>query len=244
MSISLPERAKALHTRLIALDHLEDNVKEARLLADLRSQLEPEAAALSRAFAQRNLLSAFGIEVVTPPSLDIARHSAAALFNKFKTETKASTLKKGVGWTKLIEQTKVASRDLGSAIMQGWYAYRQTLFTGEAPSVIKGRIAFTPSNAAAFTKYSQRYEAFRSASENVPADGGGIENIRVLAAALTEAAQVFDFDVPLEVKLFLEAIQGGGATLDLVTTTVVDWLKSNNAFDSYRIVPRSADGRR
>ena len=55
---------------------------------------------------------------------------------------------------------------------------------------------------------------------------------------------VMDFDVPGEVKRFLEEIQSGGAPLDLLTDTVKDWLKANNAFDSYRILPRSADGRR
>jgi hypothetical protein len=244
VSTALPERAKKLHTRLVALGELDNRVKEASLLEGLRSHFEPEAIALSRNVDLWKLLLDFDIEIEQPASLASARMSAATLLDKFLAEKTASTLKRGVGWTRLIERTKDASRDLGFAVAQGWDAYRKTLFTGDAPDVIRERIAFTPANRSAFTEYSRQFQAFRSASERVPSDRAGFEHIRALARALTEAAQSFDFNVPLEVKLFLEAIQRGGAALDMLTDDVSDWLKSNNGFDGYRIVPRSVDGRR
>jgi hypothetical protein len=244
VNISLPERAKTLRDRLAALEKLEGNVKEAGLLEDLRSHLEPEADALYRALAQRKLLFDLGVEVDPCPSLASARTSAASLLLKFNADKQASTLKKGVGWTKLVEQTKAASRDLGALVAQGWKVYVETIFTGEAPGVIRGRIAFTDGNNAAFKEYTQLYQAFSSASDKFPADRAGVENIRALAAALATAAHDFDFNVPHEVKLFLEAIQSGGAPLDLLTDTVHDWLGANDALESYRIVPRSLDGRR
>jgi hypothetical protein len=244
MSTSLPARAKALRERLFFLDRLGANVEEAGLLEDLRSDLASPAAELSRALDQRTLLVEAGIETAEPPSLETARKRAAALLGKFKAEQKAATLKKGIGWANLLKEIKAASTDIKSSVDSNWKGYRQSVFTGEAPSVVKGQIAFTPENNAALKAYEQYYLAFRSEFGKLPVDQASIERVKALAAKLTETAKSFDFDVPTDVKRFLEAIQGGGANLDLLTEVVLKWLKENNAFDSYRIVPRSSDGSR
>jgi hypothetical protein len=244
MSAALPARAKALRERLVALDQLGANVEETGLLQDLRSDLAPHTVEFSRALDQHKLLVDSGIESAAPASLDAVRKRAAGLLEKFTADKKASTLKRGVGWANLIRDTKVASGDLSAAVVKSWKAYRHIVFTGEAPGVIRGRIAFTPANSAAFTEYERLHQAFRTEFDRPPADKARIEKVRTLAAKLTETAKFFDFDVPGEVKRFLEAIQSGGATLDLLTDTVKDWLKANNAFDSYRILPRSVDGHR
>lgn len=244
MNTSLHARAKALRERLVALDRLGANVAETGLLEDLRSDLGPPAAELSRALNQRAVLTRSGIEAPEPPTLETARKRAAALLERFTTERKAATLKKGAGWANLLKEMKAASTDVSASVVLSWKAYRQTIFTGEAPALVKGRIAFTPANNAALKTYEKLYQTFRAEFEKLPADEAAIERVKALAAELTETAKAFDFDVPADVKRFLEAIQSGGAKLDLLTDAVLKWLKENDAFGNYRIVPRSADGSR
>ncbi|MFW7270014.1 hypothetical protein ACMAUO_19030 [Gluconacetobacter sp. Hr-1-5] len=244
MSASLPVRARALRERLVALDRLGANVEETGRLEDLRSDLAPPAAELSRALDQRALLMGSGIETPEPPTLGTARKRAAALLERFTGERKAAALKKGSGWANLLKEMKAASADVSASVVRGWKGYRQTVFTGEAPTLVKGRIAFTPANNAAFKTYEQLHQAFRAEFDKLPGDRAAIERVKALAAQLTETAKTFDFDVPTDVKRFLEAIQIGGAKLDLLTDAVLKWLNENDAFDNYRIVPRSADGRR
>lgn len=244
MSTSLPARTKALRDRLVALDQLGANVEETGLLEDLRSDLAAPAAELSRALDQRALLVDSGIAAAAPATLEAARKRASALLDKFTAEKKAATLKRGVGWANLIRDIKVASSDVATLVIKSWKAYRQEVFTGEAPGVVKGRIAFTPGNTGAFKRYEQLYQAFRAEFERLPADRAAIERMRSLAADLAATAKGFDYAVPAEVKRFLEAVQSGGATLDLLTDTVKTWLTENDAFASYRIVPRGADGGR
>ena len=244
MSTTLPARAKALRDRLLALDLLGANVEETGLLEDLRSDLAPPAAELSRALEQRRLLVGSGIDTPEPPSLETARKRAALLLERFAAEKKAATLKKGTGWANLIKEIKAASTDLSAAVVRSWKAYRQTVFTGEAPTVLKGRIAMTPANNSAFKTYEQLHQTFRAEFDRLPADKAAIDRVKALAARLTETAKEFDFDVPADVKRFLEAIQVGGANLELLTDPVLQWLEENKAFDNYRIVPRSADGTR
>ncbi|CDZ42306.1 Hypothetical protein NGAL_HAMBI1146_50720 [Neorhizobium galegae bv. officinalis] len=244
MTKSLPARTKALHERLVTLDLLGANVQETGLLEDLRTDLAPLAAELSRALDQRALLLGSGIETPEPPSLGTARKRAATLLNRFSAERKAAVLKERTGWASLLKEVKAASTDVSDSVSRTWKGYRHTVFTGEAPALVKGRIALTPSNNAAFKTYEQLYQTFRAEFDKLPADAAAIERVKALATRLTATAKEFDFDVPVDVKRFLEAIQSGGAKLDLLTDDVLKWLKDNNVFSNYRIVPGSADGSR
>jgi hypothetical protein len=244
MSTSLLARAKALRERLVNLDQLGGNVEEAGQLEDLRTDLALPAAEFSRALEQRKMLMDSGIDIAEPPSLETARKRAAVLLEKFKTEKKAATLKKGAGWANLLKDIKAASTDVSASVDRSWRGYRQSIFTGEAPGVVKGRIALTPANEAAFKAYEQLYQAFRAEFDKLPRDKDAIDHVKTLTARLTETAKIFDFNVPPDVKRFLEAIQSGGAKLNLLTDAVLKWLEANNALDSYRIVPWSPDGSR
>jgi hypothetical protein len=244
MSTSLPARAKALRERLVNLDQLGANVDEAGQLEDLRSDLALPAAEFSRVLQQRKMLADSGIDIAEPPSLEIARKRAAVLLEKFKAERKAATLKKGVGWASLLKDIKAASTDVSAIVDRSWKGHRQSIFTGEAPGVIKGRIALTPANEVSFKAYEQLYQAFRAEFDMLPKDKGAIVRVRNLAARLNETAKKFDFNAPPDVKRFLEAIQSGGAKLSLLTDEVFRWLEANTVLDSYRIVPWGPDGSR
>lgn len=235
MTGSLPARAKALRVRLSRLDEMGANVAEAGLLDDLRSEFSTPIAKLKGHLDQRSILTAAGIAAEMPPSLNAGRKRAAALLEKFIAEKKAATLKKGRNWSQLLSDIDTASADVAKAVSTAWRAYRQEAFGGEAPSVIRARLAMTDDNMVAIKRYEALYQSFRAAFDALPQDGAMIERVKRIANELTETARAFNFDVPKEVEAFLKAIQTGGAPLALLTGTVQDWLKANDAFDSYRI---------
>jgi hypothetical protein len=245
MTNFLPVRVKLLRDRLERLDQLSASVAEAALLEDLRSDLAPSVAQLKMALDQCALLGASGIKIGEPASLEVARKRAAGLLDKFSSERTAASLKKGVGWANLVRDVKSASNELVSAVASRWKAYRYEIFTGEAPAVVRSRIAFTAANAAAFSRYQRHYSEFQIYFERVPLDLNTIREVLALAETLINTAKEFDYNVPSDVKRFLEAVQNGGASLELFTGTVRAWVSENDAFESYRIVPRgAADGRR
>jgi hypothetical protein len=235
MTGSLPGRAKALRVRLGRLDEMGANVAEAGLLDDLRSEFSTPIAKLKGHLDQRSILTAAGIAAELPVSLDAGRKRAAALLEKFTAEKKAATLTKGRNWSQLLSDVETASDDVARAVSSAWRAYRQEVFGGEAPSVIRARLAMTNENRVAIKRYDALYQSFRAAFDALPQDDAVIERVKRIANELAETAKAFDFNVPKEVKAFLEAIQTGGAPLALLTGTVQEWLKANNAFDSYRI---------
>ncbi|WP_162815565.1 hypothetical protein [Microvirga aerophila] len=217
------------------LDELGSNVAEAGLLDDLRSELATPVVRLKRHLDQRAVLTAAGITVEQPASLSAGQKRAAVLLERFMAEKKAATLKKGRHWTQLLEDIEAASNDVAKATSAGWRAYRQELFGGDNPSVIRSRLAMTNNNMTAFKRYETLYQEFRVAFDTLPQDAATVTRIKRLAAELAATAKSFDFDVPAEVKAFLEAVQTGGAPLALLTDTVQSWLKANSALDSYRV---------
>lgn len=237
MSSTLPARAAALRASLVALDAMASNVQETGLLTDLRNELAKEVDAFDYSLAQCQLLAKAGIPAKTPSSVTAARARAANLRDKLAEDTRSATLKKGTAWTTLLREIGTSTADASSEAKSSWRDYRAEVFTGDPPAVVRGRIAWTDQNRAAFQRYETKYQAFRAAFEIMPSSEAEISRAKQIATELKAIAGEFDFNVPAEVKAFLAAVQLGGATLTHLTPAVVDWLKLNNAYASYRIVP-------
>lgn len=236
MTASLPARAAALRADLQRLDAMGADVQETAKLTDLQRELAKEVEILERSTAQARVLETAKIATPNVPAFATARSRAAALKSKFAEDTRAATLTKGTNWTRLLRDLKAAADDVASGSRTAWKEFRGATFTGDAPVVIRNRIAWTDENAEAYKRYAIKHQTFRSAFEALPGTSAEIAMVRQLADDLKTIAGQFDFDVPAEVKTFLEAVQADGAALALLTPTVTAWLKDNDAFTAYRIV--------
>jgi hypothetical protein len=235
LSQDLPARAKALRAQLTRIRDLESRVREAGGLADLQADLAKPVAALAAQLDQRAVLTAAGIDVDLPLAVVQGRHRAAGLLDAFAADRTAATLKKGRGWTQVLSDTDAAAAAIAAAVKAAWQSHQHALFGGDAPNTIRTRLARTPENNAALRQYEADYAAFRQAVEAPPRDAAAVRQAQILAEALRETAKRFDFDVPADVKRFLEAVQGGGAPLALLTKDVKLWLEQRGAFDDYQI---------
>ena len=236
MTTSLPSRAAALRADLQRLETMGADVQETAKLTELQRELGKDVETLERSTAQAKVLEAAKIATPNAPALATARTRAAALKSKFAEDTRAATLTKGTNWTSLLRYLKAAADDVASGSKTAWREYRGATFTGDAPAVIRTRIAWTDKNAEAYKRYAIKHQSFRSAFDSLPGTAAEIGAVRQLADDLKTIAGQFDFNVPAEVKSFLEAVQADGATLALLTPTVTAWLKQNDAFTAYRIV--------
>lgn len=236
MTASLPARAAALRKQLVELNEMSSSVTEAGNLEGLRLEISTRAQRLGAQLDKQALLADAKIAVPSPTSVIAVRKRASELLEKFVADTKAATLKKRKGWTTLLGDIDTAGRELESAISSTWRAHRQAVFAGDTPTAIRGRLARTKENDEAFKTYQALYTRFKAAFDEVPADKYEVDQVRSLAGQLEQAAQAFDFDVPAEVKEFLEAVLSvNGAPISLLTPTVRQWLEANGALESYTI---------
>lgn len=242
MSTGLPARAAALRERLQRLHQTAADVAEASELEGLRADLAPGAARIASQQEKEKILRDAAITVAEPDGLRDLRRKALELQVKFSAAPRAATLKKGQAWRTMLGQVDSASRELGAAAMAAWRHHRSETFSGETPSAIATKLAKTRANTEALEAYEALYAQFKAAFDTLPADGPAVERARRLGRELEAAARGFDFNVPAEVKSFLEAVQSvGGASLGLLTPVVLEWLRENGGTDGYRI--KSADRR-
>lgn len=236
MTSSLPIRAAALRERLVELDKMSSNVTEAHNLEGLRVEIAARAGKLGAQLDKQAILVDANIAVPPPASLVAVRKRATGLLEKFVADNKAATLKRGQGWTALLGEIDVASRQLATAVLSAWRAHRVAVFAGDTPADVRGKLARTKANDEAFRIYQDLYARLKAAFDDLPGVKGDIDRVGALAAQLEQAAQAFDFDVPAEVRQFLEAVLSvTGASLALLTPEVREWLEANGSLESYTI---------
>ena len=237
MTNALPSRVAALRASLTSLDAMATDVQETALLTELQRELAKSVEALDRSLVQCQILAKGGVTTNTPASLVTARNRAAALRQKFAGDARSATLKSATVWTTLLRDVGTAATDAVTEAKAAWKNHRTAIFTGDTPAVIRGRIGWSDENKKAFERYERKFQTLRAAFETLPSTASEVAAAKAVAADLKSVAGEFDFDVPADVKKFLDAVQANGAPLGLLTPTVVEWLNKKNAFASYRIVP-------
>jgi hypothetical protein len=237
MKDALPERVSLLRQKLTRLQSLTANANEASALATLRRELALPAEALAGLVKQEAMLGGLGVKTKPPASLANVRRRAATIRDKFRAERKSAVLTKGTGWTTLLADGEAAAKDVQSALQQGWREFRASVYSGDTPAVIDKRLPRTPQNIKALADYQKVHAQFSALFLTVPANASTVETARALAGQLDHIAGQFDFAVGEEVKRFLAAVQSGGASLNLLTDDVVEWLAENDAADGYVIRP-------
>ncbi len=240
MTASLPQRAAELKGRLSRLYDLSAKVQEASDLERLRQDLSRQVEKFEPQVQKQALLQANAVAVASPARVVKMARRAAGLHEKFQVEPTAATLKKGKTWQALLDELDEAGSEFCEVVLTAWRRARRDFFAGDTPATLRGRLARTAENDRALDQYRTLHQALDTAFSAAPADQAAIDQIKRLAKQLEMTAQAFDFNVPEAVKRFLESVQSmGGASLDLLTPEVIDWLKANHSFDAYRIIAKS-----
>ena len=89
----------------------------------------------------------------------------------------------------------------------------------------------TPENQRLLNAYRSTYTTFIKYKNTFPESNEAFEELRNASETLAQIR--FDEDIPNSVKLFFEATNRGGASLELLTDEVVTWLRTKNSLGSY-----------
>ena len=163
-----------------------------------------------------------------------AQKRAAGLLEKFQAEPKAATLKRGQSGTRCSAKSTLPpamlrplwrqpGKAIGKLCLRAKRRHRfAESWRGRRPTIRPLR------NIAAL------YNRLKAAFDALPPDTAAIAATQRIGADLEEAAKSFDFNVPADVKLFLEAVLSiNGAQLSLLTPSVMQWLENNGGLNSY-----------
>ena len=143
-------------------------------------------------------------------------------------------------WTRLTTAAGSANGLVQNAARETWRQLVEGMGHVEPPSVLEGWMLKTPANQSILGDYKQRYAAYLAAARaDLPASASTHGDLAKMVETLQGLREQLKGTAPEAVRLFLKAIESGGAALELVTPEVMDWLRANDDPNRYVVKPRA-----
>ncbi len=235
------EEARKARERLVRADAAMNSVEEADALSRKKSELRALAATVTALAERRCMLRQGGVPLSQPPDVEKSRQSCRMILTRFTELPKAATLVDKQRWIKLTESLTEFNAVEDTLQRQDWKGYYGTkLFGGVPPEQREQTILMTlPENRDALALYKGLYKRLSLYRTTVPSTAAELEEAQESSRQLSGIRFVENNDVPSAVREFFNATSsGGGANLELLTTEVVDWLRSNGMLNHFAVRAR------
>jgi hypothetical protein len=175
-----------------------------------------------------------------PEQLAYTRQLAQQAAERLEQRMNVATLTEENLWVRLLQTTQKAADCALEQVRHAWKQKVEEFRLLIAFHQLQATASPLPQNEALLAEYEVLYRsASRLAALEVPKSAGdpdalaqAIDRCKALAAQLR-------FDAPKDVEEFFRAINAGGASLALVTPTVLTWLADNEQLGKYTV--RSAN---
>jgi hypothetical protein len=144
-------------------------------------------------------------------------------------------------WLRLTNAAGSANERVREEAKAQWRQLVENLGHIDAPSILAGRMIKTPSNEAILSQYQQHYSKYLAATRvDLPAASTSKSEITSAVESLQTLREQLNGNAPDSVRVFLKAVESGGAPLELLTVEVVEWLHKNDDPNRFLIKPKAA----
>ncbi|EKT4480375.1 hypothetical protein QEM02_000428 [Pseudomonas putida] len=233
--------ARNVRARLIRAEAASSGIEEAKALAAKRNELQNPLDRIVTLGRRHTLLRTESIPLSPIPAIERARQLIIQNSARFAESPKAATLVDKQRWIKLLSVLAEFSASAETLQEQDWKAYFSTkLFGGVPPEQRKQTIVQAlPHNQRALERYTRLYQCFNQYRSTVPSTIEALREVHACSMDLAEIKFVENDDVPVPVRAFFNATStGSGASLDHLTSEVLEWLRTNNMLANYIVRAR------
>jgi hypothetical protein len=222
------------HERLRNADAARVGLDEAQALLVLNKELNAKASRFHELVERGNLLRKYGVPLSDIPNSSSTKQAIINVEARFQESPTASTLKQGTRWTSLVAKLDTIINALESQQRHDWKEYfGARLFAGVTPELRKSTLVPTL-NKNAIEQYTRLYEKFIRYRNLIPSNAEILEEVHRCSDELGKIQFVDNENVPAAVKRFFDAVAtSSGASLELLTTEVIDWLHENELLGNY-----------
>lgn len=229
----LLENARDALFRLQQARDAQAGFAEAQELQRLNKTLNTKATRVLEMVGRVKLLHQYGVPLSVGPDTRAVKQAVGNLADRFREAPSVKTLTQGNRLTKVMDGLGGLGDGIDSQLRQDWKEYfSNQLFAGAPPEKRKATLVQTPENKKAIDRYTNLYEIFTRYRTTVPVTAEELEKILHVSRELEMIT--FKEDVPDNVKRFFDAVAtGSGASLELLTHDVIDWLRENKLLGSY-----------
>jgi hypothetical protein len=136
-----------------------------------------------------------------------------------------SILSEDALWTRLLQAAEKANSICEEAIRSTWRAYVSGLGSPDSPNALAARVPATPANEPVLNNYRLIHNKYAAlARAEAPANAQSAADLRDYVAQLRDIISTL-VSAPEAVQKFFKAVEGSGASLELLTAEVLEWLK-------------------
>lgn len=160
---------------------------------------------------------------------------AKGLFEAFDSESTAQSLKTNGLLTNTLRALKKLVSSHQTHLDNALNDFVRSKYGGINPRDLNLSAAKTPKNTELIQNFKVEYDRFRQAQNVTPITTEVLNDIETIGFNLQEIIKKVDFDVPDEVKNFFNGIENGGADLNLLNETVINYLRENNMIADFKI---------
>lgn len=232
--MSLIEKAKSTLPKMNSVEDVERRHRDAEAINDLTKILRSLTPNVKKLVDQARVLESEGVAIT--PKFDAVklRDDLVKIKNRFEEDPNAAVLKQKGIWGKFEERLREFQGVSSKNLVEVWRRHCQSnYFSGPEPLQRFARLSATPKNQKAKVEYESKFEELQNYLRKMPSDKLGFARLKELSDQLKKIE--FDEDLSKEVQHFIAAANLG-AGLDLLTPTVIEWLKENELGNHYVVV--------
>ena len=227
------------------LDILASSEKNKNMIGqfeDLIDSLESEVEQFERTSDQEKMIAPISAEYPDFAEqiaiLKNALKSAISAFDEAWKKDQSSVQGKRPH-QQLVDTLKETNQEVVATLYQAWKQFianqRQSF---EVTSAELENAKVVDSNRAVVEQFEAKRESFHNLAQVIPSNSNTPREITRLSEELKQIKSQIDFCLPEEVAHFYRTIESGGAPINLLTETVLDYLRENNQLDNFRIKRR------
>lgn len=235
--------ARNARDRLTRAEAASSGIEEADALSEKRNELAGYANRISTLASRKAFLREGGVSLSSVPGVDKAKQVISQNSARFVESPKSATLIDKKRWSTLASALTEIAASGDALLLQDWKTYFDSrLFGGVSPEQRKQTILAThPDNQKNLPRYADMYRRFQKYRNDVPSSAEVLHEVLKCSADLSDIdTQLIQNDgVPASVQAFFNATAVRGASLDLLTPEVGEWLRANNMLINYVVRARN-----
>ncbi len=236
------DEAKKVRDRLLRVEAVTSNVEEAEALSKKKTELRDLVEKVANLAERRSWLKVGGVSLSGPPDdLEKVKQTCRLLSTRFGESPNSTTLVDKQRWKKLTEEVTRFQIIEETQQKQNWKIYFETKLFGGVPPEKREQtilIALTE-NQEAIAVYKNLYKRLAAFRTALPSTVEELKEVQNCSEELSQIRFIENNDVPLAVREFFNATSSGvGADLELLTTEVIAWLRSNSMLNNFAVKAR------
>lgn len=231
--MAIADRAQVIQASLKKILEARHGVEEAKALDGLRSKLVQLASPISLCASNARLLASHGVALTSETDIGSSIETVRRVLERFNENPRSTTLRNGTRWTGLTGKLESLKAKLVEGQANDWKQFvSDNYFGGLPPAQREAKLILAiPGNKEALERYKRLYQEFIKYRTNIPKDDDEFIHLGEISTQLSEI-KFEEENIPDDVRKFFEATSTG-ASLDLLTVEVIDWLRSNNLLSRY-----------